>query len=133
MLNYNLFSDSGSKLSYTAASNDSMTLNYELDVLWKEAVMTVFRVIFRHLPEGTKENNENFCNDRWVSWPRFQLGTSRIPVRRLPFEPPCFWENTVKMVLGRNRLSGCGLAKNFVQLRIWVIINKGKVTPVHNK
>jgi hypothetical protein len=49
---------------------------------------------------------------------------SQIPVGSLPLEPPSSPEVTIKMVLGGNRLSGCGLAKNYVQLRIWVKIKE---------
>jgi hypothetical protein len=41
---------------------------------------------------------------------------SQITIRSLPLEPPSSWEDTIKMVLGGNRLSGCGLVKNYVQL-----------------
>jgi hypothetical protein len=36
-----------------------MTVNNELDKMWKEAVMIYFKVLSQHLLGGTEENNEN--------------------------------------------------------------------------
>jgi len=33
-------------------------VNNELGEIWKEAVVVCFKVLFRNLPRGTKENNE---------------------------------------------------------------------------
>jgi hypothetical protein len=35
-------------------------MNNVLEMTWKEAVVSYFKVLSRHLPRGTKENHENF-------------------------------------------------------------------------
>jgi hypothetical protein len=35
-------------------------MNNELQRMWKEAVMTYFKVLFQHLPRRTEENYKNF-------------------------------------------------------------------------
>jgi hypothetical protein len=34
-------------------------VNNELERMWKEAVVTCFKVLYRHLPGGTEKNDEN--------------------------------------------------------------------------
>jgi hypothetical protein len=38
-------------------------VNDELEKIWKEAVMTYFKVESRHSPGGTKDNAENLSQD----------------------------------------------------------------------
>jgi hypothetical protein len=52
-------------------------MNDKLERVWKEAVVAYFKVISRHLPGGTDENQEIFIQDS-RSGPRFEPGTSRI-------------------------------------------------------
>jgi hypothetical protein len=52
-------------------------MNDELEMVWKEAVVAYFKVLSRHFPGGTDENQEIFIQDN-RSGPRFESGTSRI-------------------------------------------------------
>jgi hypothetical protein len=51
-------------------------MNNELERIWKEAVMTWFKVISQHLPGGTEEATNNLSRGRW------------FPVRDLNPRPP---------------------------------------------
>jgi hypothetical protein len=57
--------------------NDGI-IKYELERIWKEAVVAKFMVVSRHLPEGTEENHEQIS----IFGPGFETGSSRIRSRR---------------------------------------------------
>jgi hypothetical protein len=39
--------------------NGRMIVNYELERMWKEAVMACFKVLSQHMAGGTKKQHEN--------------------------------------------------------------------------
>jgi hypothetical protein len=47
------------KISEYTQSSGRMLANDELERIWKEVVVTYFKVIFRHLPGETEGNHEN--------------------------------------------------------------------------
>jgi hypothetical protein len=57
-----LFNDAVTQSDYTASS-DWMVVNNELERTWKEAVVALFKVLFRHWAWGTEESIENFSQD----------------------------------------------------------------------
>jgi len=46
--------------------------------MWKEAVVTQFKVLFHYLPLGAEQNHEKLQSRFQVSTPRSKPGTSRI-------------------------------------------------------
>jgi hypothetical protein len=44
--------------------------------MWKEAALIYFKVLSRHMPRGTEENDEKRQSDWPVSGPRFESGPS---------------------------------------------------------
>jgi hypothetical protein len=44
-------------------SNERMIVNDELEKIWKEAVMTKFKVLSWYLPGGSEENHKNLSQD----------------------------------------------------------------------
>jgi hypothetical protein len=70
-----------------------MISNNELERIWKEAVVALFKVLSQALPGGTKENHRNL---RIVSVPaEIQMDTSHIQVRSIAawanFLTPSLW------------------------------------------
>jgi hypothetical protein len=53
-------------------------MNNELEGIWNEAVVTLFRVLSWYLPRGTAEFHEKPQSGCPVSEPRFEPGTYRI-------------------------------------------------------
>jgi hypothetical protein len=53
---YNLFNDAFSSTDYIL-SNERMTVNNELERMWKEAVVAQFKVLSQHLLGGGTEEN----------------------------------------------------------------------------
>lgn len=54
-------------------SNNCMTMNNNLEMLWKEAVMAYFKTIYRHVPAAIKGNYENPHKGQQMSWPIFHF------------------------------------------------------------
>jgi hypothetical protein len=48
-----------------------MIMNNNLEMLWKEAVMAYFKILYSHMPPATKENHENPHKGQQMSWPIF--------------------------------------------------------------
>jgi hypothetical protein len=55
----------------------------ELERTWKGAVVVYFKILSRHSPGETRneENQEKLYSGQWLYRPRFEQGTSRVHVR----------------------------------------------------
>jgi ATP sulfurylase len=55
------------------ASYTWMTVNNELEIMWKEAVIAAYcKVLAQHLPTRTKENHKQLQTRELLFWPRFE-------------------------------------------------------------
>jgi hypothetical protein len=52
-------------------------MNSEVEGMWKETVMTYYKVLSRHSPERTEGNHVNL-SELSLSLPRLEPGVSRI-------------------------------------------------------
>jgi len=52
-------------------------LNYEVERMWHEPLITCFNVPFQHLPGGAERKNSGWSN----SWSRIELSTSKTARR----------------------------------------------------
>jgi hypothetical protein len=71
--------------------------------MWKEAVMALFEVLSRYLPEKTKENHEKPASSWWFSRPKLEAGSSQTQSRSdncvrsevftaVTMKNPVFWD-----------------------------------------
>jgi hypothetical protein len=53
-------------------------VNYELESVWKEAIVAYFEILSSHLPGVIEGNHDNPHSRYPVSGPRFEAGISNI-------------------------------------------------------
>jgi hypothetical protein len=58
-------------------------VNDEFERIWMEAVVVSVKVLPRYLPGGTEERHRKLQSGQPVSWPKFELRTSRIQIRNV--------------------------------------------------
>lgn len=60
---------------------DDRVMNNELKTIWKEVVVTLFKLLSRHFPGRAEEAHKELRLGYWVSGPKFKRVTTRIRSR----------------------------------------------------